>query len=127
MQDDNKNTTDDATVATDATVDPVQPAAGAADDASSAPAMDQPAAEPVSAPAEESSPADMPAKEEPMQPAGASASSDATPAGTDQQGRQLYNVKCSNCGKDTQVPFKPSADRPVYCRDCFTEMRNKQG
>lgn len=47
----------------------------------------------------------------------------ATPAGTDQQGRQLYNVKCSDCGKDTQVPFKPSGDRPVYCRDCYMKKR----
>lgn len=46
-----------------------------------------------------------------------------TPAGTDQQGRQLYNVKCAKCGKQTQVPFKPSGDRPVYCRDCYMEQR----
>ena len=46
-----------------------------------------------------------------------------TPAGTDQLGRQLYNVKCSKCGKQTQVPFKPSGDRPVYCRDCYMEQR----
>lgn len=47
----------------------------------------------------------------------------ATPAGTDQLGRQLYNVKCAKCGKQTQVPFKPSGDRPVYCRDCYMEQR----
>ena len=51
-------------------------------------------------------------------------STDAAPAGVDQQGRQLYNVKCSNCGKDTQVPFKPSGDRPVYCRDCYMQKKN---
>lgn len=48
-------------------------------------------------------------------------------AGTDQQGRTLYNVKCSNCGKDTQVPFQPSEGRPVYCRDCYMKMKNSQG
>lgn len=52
------------------------------------------------------------------------ASTDAAPAEVDQQGRQLYNVKCSNCGKDTQVPFKPSGDRPVYCRDCYMQKKN---
>ena len=52
------------------------------------------------------------------------ASGDATPAEVDQQGRQLYNVKCSNCGRDTQVPFKPSGDRPVYCRDCYMQKKN---
>ncbi|KKR49928.1 MAG: hypothetical protein UT84_C0017G0016 [Candidatus Curtissbacteria bacterium GW2011_GWA1_40_16] len=50
------------------------------------------------------------------------ASGDAASAGVDQQGRQLYNVKCSNCGKDTQVPFKPSGDRPVYCRDAKEKL-----
>ncbi len=47
----------------------------------------------------------------------------AVPVGTDQQGRQLYSVKCSNCGKQTQVPFKPSGDRPVYCRDCYLQKK----
>jgi CxxC-x17-CxxC domain-containing protein len=47
----------------------------------------------------------------------------ATPVGTDQQGRQLYEVKCSDCGKSTQVPFNPSGDRPVYCRDCYMKRK----
>lgn len=47
----------------------------------------------------------------------------ATPAGTDQQGRQLYSVKCANCGKQTEVPFKPSGGRPVYCRDCYMQKK----
>lgn len=50
-------------------------------------------------------------------------SSPAAPAGTDQQGRQLYNVTCASCGKPAQVPFKPTGDRPVYCRDCYMEQR----
>lgn len=33
--------------------------------------------------------------------------------------RELFNVTCASCGVATQVPFKPSGDRPVYCRDCF--------
>ncbi|MGE5605377.1 MAG: zinc-ribbon domain containing protein [Bacteroidota bacterium] len=37
--------------------------------------------------------------------------------------RQMYSVVCSNCGANTQVPFKPSGDRPVYCRDCFQAQR----
>lgn len=47
----------------------------------------------------------------------------ATPVGTDQQGRQLYSVKCASCGKQTEVPFKPSGDRPVYCRDCYMQKK----
>lgn len=49
----------------------------------------------------------------------------AEPAGTDQRGRQLHSVKCANCGNQAQVPFKPSGDRPVYCRDCY--MQKKDG
>ncbi len=51
------------------------------------------------------------------------APADATAAGTDQYGRQLFSVKCAACGKDTQVPFKPANGRPVYCRDCFMQRR----
>ena len=37
--------------------------------------------------------------------------------------RQLYTVICANCGVETQVPFEPRGDRPVYCRDCFEAQR----
>ena len=37
--------------------------------------------------------------------------------------RQMYPAVCSNCGKDTEVPFQPSGDKPVYCRECFQERR----
>jgi CxxC-x17-CxxC domain-containing protein len=30
---------------------------------------------------------------------------------------------CSQCGKDTTVPFRPSQGRPVLCRDCFQGQR----
>ena len=33
--------------------------------------------------------------------------------------RQMFNIKCSTCGKDAQVPFEPRGDRPVYCSDCY--------
>jgi CxxC-x17-CxxC domain-containing protein len=33
--------------------------------------------------------------------------------------RELYDAVCSDCGKETQVPFKPSDERPVYCRECY--------
>lgn len=36
--------------------------------------------------------------------------------------REMTKVTCSNCGKETEVPFKPTGDRPVYCRDCFAKM-----
>ena len=33
--------------------------------------------------------------------------------------RPMFPAVCANCGTETMVPFKPSNDRPVYCRDCF--------
>jgi CxxC-x17-CxxC domain-containing protein len=37
--------------------------------------------------------------------------------------RQMYPAVCSNCGKETEVPFMPRSDKPVYCRECFAERR----
>ncbi len=41
-------------------------------------------------------------------------------------GRQMYTVTCANCGRETQVPFEPRGDRPVYCRECFDQMRGSR-
>lgn len=37
----------------------------------------------------------------------------------DTREREMFTVTCSGCGQETQVPFNPTAGRPVYCRDCF--------
>ncbi len=37
--------------------------------------------------------------------------------------REMFDAVCSDCGKQTQVPFKPTEGRPVYCRDCFQKHR----
>lgn len=37
--------------------------------------------------------------------------------------RQMYPAVCANCGVQTEVPFQPSGDKPVYCRDCYQSMR----
>ena len=34
--------------------------------------------------------------------------------------RQMYPATCAQCGKQTEVPFQPRGDKPVYCRDCYT-------
>jgi CxxC-x17-CxxC domain-containing protein len=39
------------------------------------------------------------------------------------QARQLYTVVCADCGAETEVPFQPRGDRPVYCRDCFAARK----
>jgi CxxC-x17-CxxC domain-containing protein len=37
--------------------------------------------------------------------------------------RQMYPAVCSQCGKDTEVPFQPRTEKPVYCRECFQDKR----
>lgn len=37
--------------------------------------------------------------------------------------RQMYSAVCAECGKDTQVPFQPRGDKPVYCSDCYRKVR----
>jgi CxxC-x17-CxxC domain-containing protein len=37
--------------------------------------------------------------------------------------RVMYDVVCSSCGAQTQVPFEPRLDRPVYCDECFSKQR----
>ena len=37
--------------------------------------------------------------------------------------RTMYPAVCSACGKDTEVPFQPRGDKPVYCSDCFESVR----
>lgn len=39
--------------------------------------------------------------------------------------RQMYNTVCAECGAETQVPFVPRGDRPVYCRDCFNARNGR--
>ena len=40
-------------------------------------------------------------------------------------GRQRVETTttCSQCGKQTTVPFKPTQGRPVFCRECFQQRR----
>ena len=111
MSDDDKTKTDD--VAEETVEEKVADEKPAEEPAEEVVADEKPTEEPEA----KESKADKPAEDK-------AASGDAEPAGVDQQGRQLYNVKCSNCGRDTQVPFKPSGDRPVYCRDCYMEKKN---
>ena len=47
------------------------------------------------------------------------------------------NWKCANAengtcvnGSDfviTEMPFEPSPDRPIYCRDCWKKQRDERG
>jgi len=33
--------------------------------------------------------------------------------------REMFPAVCATCGKETTVPFRPSGDKSVYCRECF--------
>ena len=33
--------------------------------------------------------------------------------------RQMHDAVCAECGQNCTVPFKPSGERPVLCKDCF--------
>jgi CxxC-x17-CxxC domain-containing protein len=35
-------------------------------------------------------------------------------------------IKCSDCGKTATVNFKPTAGKPVYCRECLAKHRAKR-
>ncbi|MFA5613608.1 MAG: CxxC-x17-CxxC domain-containing protein [Methanoculleus sp.] len=37
--------------------------------------------------------------------------------------REFHKAVCSDCGKECEVPFKPTEGRPVYCRDCLPKYR----
>lgn len=38
--------------------------------------------------------------------------------------RTLYAATCSECGKETEVPFNPTPGKPVYCRECFQSRKS---
>ena len=37
----------------------------------------------------------------------------------EQNRRPKFAIVCFQCGKDSELPFKPTPGRPVYCPECF--------
>jgi len=37
--------------------------------------------------------------------------------------REMHKAVCADCGKECEVPFKPTEGRPVKCKDCFSKSR----
>ncbi|WP_400210683.1 CxxC-x17-CxxC domain-containing protein [Candidatus Methanarcanum hacksteinii] len=33
--------------------------------------------------------------------------------------REFFKTTCTACGKECEVPFKPTEGKPVYCRECY--------
>ncbi|MFH1828808.1 MAG: CxxC-x17-CxxC domain-containing protein [Nanoarchaeota archaeon] len=40
-----------------------------------------------------------------------------------QEPREMHKAVCGDCGNECEVPFKPSNDRPVYCKDCYRKHK----
>ena len=45
-------------------------------------------------------------------------------SGIDRTGDQKY--KCAGCGIMTTLPFTPSSNASVFCRDCYAKRRGNQ-
>lgn len=41
--------------------------------------------------------------------------------------REMFPAVCAQCGKQTEVPFQPRNDRPVYCSECYSSQRPSSG
>lgn len=37
----------------------------------------------------------------------------------DRERPDMHQAVCSDCGRDCEVPFRPTGDKPVFCSDCF--------
>lgn len=38
--------------------------------------------------------------------------------------KEMHTVTCEACNKETQVPFKPTGNKPVYCRECYQQKKD---
>lgn len=38
----------------------------------------------------------------------------------------MHKATCAECGKEAEVPFKPTGDRPIYCSNCFEKRGNSR-
>ena len=43
--------------------------------------------------------------------------------GFDRGSSEMHKSVCADCGKECEVPFRPTGDRPVYCQECFVKRR----
>jgi CxxC-x17-CxxC domain-containing protein len=41
--------------------------------------------------------------------------------------KAVAEVTCSQCGRPTKVPFRPTSGRPVFCRQCYQRRRSPAG
>jgi CxxC-x17-CxxC domain-containing protein len=41
--------------------------------------------------------------------------------GRDRPKLEMTKVTCSSCGIECEVPFKPTTNKPLFCKDCFSK------
>jgi len=39
--------------------------------------------------------------------------------------RQMHPAVCAECGDMTEVPFLPRGNRPIYCSNCYSKVRDQ--
>ena len=37
--------------------------------------------------------------------------------------KKMFPAVCAKCGKQTELPFEPRLDRPVYCSECYSTIK----
>ena len=47
--------------------------------------------------------------------------------GNERREQQMFPAVCAQCSKQTQVPFQPRGDRPVYCSTYYEAQRGGAG
>ncbi len=47
--------------------------------------------------------------------------------GDRREDRQMHRATCADCGRDCEVPFRPSGGKPVYCNNCFKRDSKPSG
>jgi len=40
--------------------------------------------------------------------------------------REMHKATCAECGKECEVPFRPTEGKPVYCKDCYAKRRESE-
>ena len=45
----------------------------------------------------------------------------------DREKPTMHPATCDNCHQQCEVPFKPNGSKPVYCKNCFSTMREESG
>jgi len=47
--------------------------------------------------------------------------------GRDFNDRERFDAVCDECGEACQVPFRPSSGKPIFCDDCFSKNKKRDG